>query len=202
MFEGVRETPRSELLVVNIFIPRHPHVPSGVYARSRFWPVLLARFSQGDVKAFREAGDRALGLNPNNPDILADYGLHLMMSGDTARGRLFLKAAMVLNPAPPDWYYFPLFSEHFQRGEYEEALDMALRVHNEEFYWTHCMHAMAYQSLGMKQDARDAVDRLISLYPDFADKAREELSQWVSGERLEADLDVLRAAGLQVSIHD
>lgn len=169
-----------------------PHNPLAYNA------LFCARFLQGNVKAFREAGNRAVALNPNNTDILADYGLHLMMSGDAARGRLFMKTAMVLNPEPPDWYYFPFFSEHFLRGEYEEALDMALRTQNADFYWTHCMHAMAYQCLGMEAEAHAAIERLLAIYPDFAEQARTELRRWVSEERVGRSLDVLRAAGLPV----
>ncbi len=135
-------------------------------------------------------------MNSNNSDILADYGVHLMLGDNAARGRLFLKAAMVLNPEPPDWYFAPFFSQHFHRGEYEEALDMALRARNMGFYWTHCMHALAYQALGMHEEARASIERLLAIYPDFPDKVHEELRRWTDAERMQRALQVLRAAGL------
>jgi TolB-like protein len=41
--------------------------------------LFLACFARGDLKGFREAGNRCLELNPNNADALADYGLHLAL---------------------------------------------------------------------------------------------------------------------------
>jgi hypothetical protein len=78
-----------------------------------------------------------------------------------------LKLALSLNPEPPDWYWFPFFVWHFERGEFDAALDMALRARNERFFWTHGMHALAFAALGMRTEAAAAVTRLLELYPGF-----------------------------------
>lgn len=158
----------------------------------------LAYFARGDLKAFREAAERAVSLNPNNTDILADYGLHLTLADGGARGILLLKVALVLNPEPPDWYWFPFFIWHFNRGEYEAALDVALRAESDEFYWTHGMHAIAYATVGLDDEARAAAKRLLTLYPHFGEHAREELSHWMDAERIPPVLDLLRRSGVPV----
>jgi len=160
--------------------------------------LFLAHFAHGDLRAFREAGKRAVGLNPNDTDTLADFGLHLIMSEDYELGRLFMKVALALNPEPPDWYWFAFFSLHFARGEFDAALDMALRAQNEAFYWMHCMQATAYAQLGMRDEAHAAVGRLLLLFPDFPAQARDEIARWVSPARARVFLDVLRGAGLAV----
>lgn len=160
--------------------------------------LFLAQFARGDLKAFREAANRAIELNPNNPDILSDYGVHLTFCGDWTLGRLFLKLALSLNPEPPDWYWFPFFIWHFDRGEFDEALDMALRSQTERFFWTHGMHALAYTALGMRDEAARAVSRLLELYPEFPDHAREELGRWLDPERIERTLGWLREAGVPI----
>jgi len=161
--------------------------------------LFLCQYARGDLKAFREAGKRAVELNPNNTDILADYGLHLILSDDLEPGRLLMKVALALNPEPPDWYWFAFYSLHGARGEDEDALDMALRATNEDFFWTHGMQASAYARLGMKDEARAAVQRLLVIYPDFATKARSELERLVGPGRIERALDALREAGLAVA---
>ena len=158
----------------------------------------LAHFAHGDLAAFREAGDRAVELNPNHSDILADYGLHLTMCDDWLVGQLFLKVALSLNPEPPDWYWFPFFLWHYEQGEYDAALDMALHSQNQEFFWTHGMHALAYSALGMLDQAAAAVARLLAAYPEFPSQAREELARWVSPERAERIITGLRAAGMAI----
>jgi adenylate cyclase len=162
--------------------------------------LFLAHYGHGDLKAFRKAANRAIELNPNHVDILADYGLHLTFRDDWMHGQLFLKVALSLNPEPPDWYWFPFFIWHFERGEFDAALDMALRTQNDRFFWTHGMHALAFAALGMRAEAAAAVSRLLETYPGFANVAREELSRWGSAERTERMLGLLRDVGLPIPI--
>lgn len=158
----------------------------------------LSCFACGDHKGFREAGTRCLELNPNDSDVLADYGLHLTMSDQWASGMFLLKVAVSLNPEPPDWYWFPFFLWHFDRGEFDAALDMALRCRSEKFFWTHAMHAMAYAALDMEEEAAAAAGRLLEEYPGFPSVAREELARWVSPKRQRVALEALGRAGLAV----
>lgn len=169
-----------------------PHNPMAYHS------LFVVRHARGEMRAFREAGNRAIELNPNNTDILADYGLHLITAGKLELGSLFIKMALSLNPEPPDWYWFAFFSLHFQRGEFEAALDMALRAENTDFYWTHCIRAVAYASLGMAAEARAAAARVLAVYPDFEANARDDLSCWISPERVEHQLATLREMGLKV----
>jgi Flp pilus assembly protein TadD len=158
--------------------------------------LFLAHFNRGDMRAFRRAADRAVALNPNNSEILADYGVHLTMGDEWDLGLLLLRGALTLNPEPPDWYWFPFFSWHFHRQEFDAALDFALRAQSEGFFWTHAMHALAYEALGRHEPARAAIRRLLEIYPDFAECAEQELARWVSTERMEQVVEMLRRAGL------
>jgi adenylate cyclase len=158
----------------------------------------LAHFANGDLKAFRATGSRALELNPYNTDILADFGLHLTMCDEWRRGLFLLKLALSLNPEPPDWYWFPFFAWHFDRGEFDDALEMALRSQNPDFYWTHGMHLLAYSALGMKDEAAESLARLLEIYPDFVRQAPTELALWLGPARIERLVVALREAGLPI----
>jgi tetratricopeptide (TPR) repeat protein len=186
--EALREGLRSAQTAVKM----DPLNPKAYHA------LFLAQFCLGDRLSFRKAGKRALELNPSDPATLADFGLHLILSDEFELGRLFMKVALTLNPEPPDWYWFAFFSLHFARGEFEEALDVALRAQNEDFYWVHCMQAAAYSKLGMKAEALAAVQRLLKLYPNFPSHARTEVARWVSPPRAEGILELLQDAGLEV----
>lgn len=186
-----REEARDQALAAaNRAVELDPQDALGYHARFQ------AFFAFGDLKSFREAGDRALELNPNHSDIMADYGLHLTMCDDWNRGLLLMKLSLTLDPEPPDWFWVPFFSWHFERGEFDAALEYALRAQNPEFYWTFCIHTLAYAALGMKDEAASAMARLVELYPDFPSRAREELQKWVPPARVERTLQVLHAAGL------
>ena len=158
--------------------------------------LFVAHFNCGDLRAFRRAADRALALNPNNSEILADYGTHLTMCDEWELGMLLLRGALILNPEPADWYWIPFFSWHFGRKEFDAALDMALRAQSDGFFWTHAVHAAAYEALGQHELAHAAITRLLEVYPDFADCAEEELARWVSSKRVGPAVEMLRRAGL------
>ena len=122
----------------------------------------------------------------------------MTMSDEWTAGMLLLKKALSLNPEPPDWFWFPFFAWHFDRGEFDAALDMALRCQSEGFFWTHGMHAMAYAALDMGEEAAAAVQQLLEAYPQFPPLAREELARWVSPKRQKLALDMLSRAGVPI----
>jgi TolB-like protein len=161
--------------------------------------LFLACFARHDLTGFRAAADRCLELNPNDSDVLADYGLHLTLSDEWTVGNLLLMMALSLNPEPPDWYWFPFFTWHFNRGEFDAALDMALRCRSEQFFWTHAMHAMAYSALEMGEEATASIARLLEAYPDFPRRARDELGHWMSPERQQRALEALWKAGMPMA---
>ena len=162
--------------------------------------LFLSCFARGDAAGFRAAGERCLELNANDPDVLADYGLHLTMGDDWGPGMLLLKKALTLNPEPPDWFWFPFFAWHFDRGEFDAALDMALRCQSDGFFWTHAMQAMAYAALRMDEEATGSVKQLLESYPAFPSMARDELARWVSPERQQRTLEALVKAGVPIEI--
>jgi tetratricopeptide (TPR) repeat protein len=73
-----------------------------------------------------EAFHVAMGLNPDDADILSDYADALAHAGEPQRGLPLSRKAMELNPTQPDDYVWTLGSIHYQLGEYQTALD-ALR---------------------------------------------------------------------------
>ena len=120
------------------------------------------------------------------------------MSNDWERGRLFLKVAISLNPEPPDWYWLPFVSWHYWHEDYEAALDYAMRIHGKTFYWSFASKAMAYVGVGAFDEAKECINGLLELRPDFAKNAREELGRWLDEERIEAAIGVLKKAGLKM----
>jgi adenylate cyclase len=82
----------------------------------------LSAFDRHDLDGFRRSGALAVDLNPNNPDVLAQYGFRLAYIGDWDRGEALLRTAMALNPAHPVWYREPIAFIRYQQGNYEGAL--------------------------------------------------------------------------------
>ena len=80
-----------------------------------------ALFDRRNLAGFRAAGERAIALNPNDPDLLAHYGTRLVYMGEWERGLALVMKAIALNPEHPQWYLDPVIYYHYQTGDYERA---------------------------------------------------------------------------------
>lgn len=147
--------------------------PQNAYARC--W-LAVAHFFRLDNEQFLTHGERALELNPNDPETLADMGHFLSFMGETGRGRELSLRARELNPLHPGWYHFSTYRYHYSRGEFEEALGEVRRVGMPGFYWARVFEAAALSALGRKEEARAQMDRAYELKPDL--NVEEELKKW------------------------
>jgi len=163
----------------------------------------LVYFHQHDLERFRAEADRAVALNANNAAILANIGAQLVNIGEIDRGSAMIKKAMVLNPKHPGWYYFALSSAEYGKENYDKALGYALRINLPDFYWTQIHLAAAYGQLGRTAEAKVAIDKLLELYPDFANNAWDEYRAWNAPEAfIRHGHEGLRKAGLDIPDKD
>ena len=112
--------------------------------------------------------ERALTLNPNNADILAEWGGFWLpcMLGDREEGVASIKRAMRLNPFYPNWYGHLWVSALFFARRYEDAIEAALETEAPTLL-VRQMLAAAYGYTGNIEDAERAVANLLELEPDF-----------------------------------
>jgi len=157
-----------------------------------------AYFFRRELDAFRPAAERTLALNPLDSWGLAWIGLMTAYTGDWERGVALAEKAMELNPHHPGWYHYGAFWNSYRKGEYAEALDVAQRISMPTYFYSHVVLAAAHGQMGHTAAARKAIEDLLELYPDFPDKAREELGKWLSSDLVELLLVGLRKAGLKI----
>ena len=164
--------------------------PQNAYARC--WLAIVHFFRHENDKFLAEA-DRALALNPNDPETLADIAHFLAFMGEFERGMDLNRKARALNPLHPAWYRFAAMRYHYSRKEYEEALSELSRISLPEFYWLHMLTAAVQGQLGLPEAAA-SLQRAKELKPDLS--ARGELHKWnAAPDDLEHILDGLRKAG-------
>ena len=60
----------------------------------------------------------AIGLNPNNTEILASAGWQRAREGDWEEARRYSLRAIELNPKHADWFRIVPFMVYFRAGEY------------------------------------------------------------------------------------
>lgn len=109
---------------------------------------------------------RAVDLNPNSPDLLADMADALVHVGKTAEGVAMIQQAKQLNPLSSDWYDWVLGIAAFFDGRYEEALDALNRVGNSSSF-LRCDLAATYVRLGRMDEARATVRDILQAQPNY-----------------------------------
>ena len=140
--------------------------------------LFMTHFNRNELSAFESAANRALSLNPNYPDMLADYGMCTALSGQYQKGLEYLNKASDLSPDPPGWYRFNIAVAHYLMKDYDKALAGIEGVNLGAGYWGVSARAMIHGQLGNTTEAKACMARLLDMVPTFPRIARDALGIW------------------------
>jgi tetratricopeptide (TPR) repeat protein len=165
--------------------------PQNAYAHC--W-LAIVHYFQKEIGAFQAELQRALNLNPNDPEILAEAGHYLSYMGDFGRGVDLSRRAIELNPLHPGWYHFSFARLHYYQRRYEDMLVDVRRISMPEFYWVHLLEAAALGQLGRINEAQVSLALMKKNKPSVS--AVAEMNKWnVAPRDFEHILEGLRKAG-------
>jgi serine/threonine protein kinase len=170
-----------------------PTTPAGHFALAH------VQFVRRELPACRAAVDRLLALNPRDSVAMSNAGLLIACSGDWDKGIELIRGAMALNPNHAAWLHVVLAWDFYQKRDYEKAVEEAGKKSMPGFYKAECILAAANAQLGWMKAARRHVTNLLSLRPDFAKDAVDDLSrEFVPEDFVEHYLEGLAKAGLDI----
>jgi TolB-like protein/DNA-binding SARP family transcriptional activator/predicted Zn-dependent protease len=88
------------------------------------WALADVLRAKSDFSGAQAAYERSYALNPNDADLLADFGrLHIYL-GRADESIRRIEKAMRLNPLYPDWYLIALGLAYFFTGNYQTIIDL------------------------------------------------------------------------------
>ena len=161
--------------------------------------LMATLFLQGRVGEAFEAGERALALNPNSSEVLAEFGLRQVIAGNGERGLALMRQAMMRNPVPPDWYRVALALGLYRSGAYAEAAREVAKTQPRSGFVYWAILTAVYAQADRRDEARQAARELLGVYPTFAGQAWAEITKRSFDRRLAARLvEGWRRAGLDV----
>jgi tetratricopeptide (TPR) repeat protein len=170
--------------------------PSSSWAR---YALGLARWFAGDPAASLEALEAGRALNPNDTTILADLGQRYAMLARWDDAVPLLSESYATNPAQPGSYRIGLFLFHYAHGRFAEALAEARRVDAPQVLYGHVAVAAAAASLGLDEQAAEAVTAIQGLDPDYGRHVVADLeSRHVAPSLVSLVVGGLEKAGLDV----
>ena len=191
-FGAARETLEGALRAARRAVDANPSNHRAYQALA--WVLYLRK----EFAASRQAGERALALNPIDACTAVYVGQTLAYSGDWDRGCALIARAIELNPHHPGWYWYASFLNAYRHLDYRGALATALKMNLPGVSLVEVALAATYGQLADGEAARHAIRDLLAIRPDYAAMARQELGKWFDGEIVEHLLDGLRKAGLDV----
>jgi DNA-binding SARP family transcriptional activator/TolB-like protein len=159
-----------------------------------------------DARGFREMGFASLYLrdhdaslsfyedakvrNPNQSDLLTDYGDALAHSGRTEEGIELMRTAYDLNPLCGDYAIWTIAGMQYQMRQYAEAVKTIRLMRDDSSAWR--LLAASLAQMGEKRQAQDYAERVKRLFPAFSvdnwarivpNRRREETEHYVEGLR-------------------
>lgn len=166
----------------------------------RAWEALmLASYLSSDVAEGKAAGERALSLNPNDQELVGEFGVRLAMAGDWERGTAMIRSVVSRDPAGARFHLSVLAVDAIRRGRYEEALDLLDRMRPVDVPTNDYLRAAALGHLGRTAEARAAGERGMQRLPGVFDRLDAEFAKRnFQADMRKALLDGWRKAGLPV----
>jgi len=141
----------------------------------------------------------ALALNPNSLIFMDVIGHVLALLGDWDEGTSLIQKAIKLNP-----YYRPyvcqvLCAGWLRKKEYERAYLETLNFKLSPNFWDPLLQSSTLGHLGRTDEGSRYVEALLTIKPDFSDRARTLIKHWVkSAELAQCIIDGLKESGLDI----
>jgi tetratricopeptide (TPR) repeat protein len=156
------------------------------------------QFYRGEFAEAEAAQRRAVDLNPNNPEPLAQLGWRIAFAGNWDQGIALVRQAARRSMAERGWYYLWLAIDDYRRGDYRSGLAELDRLGGTFFFVSPALVAMCQAQLGKQEEARKALQEALALDPTFAqDPAGAFRLHRAPEDLIDKFMDGLRKAGLE-----
>ena len=170
--------------------------PDNVISLSAYAAV---QYYRGEFDEAESVQRRAVALNPNNPETLAQLGWRLAFARDWDQGIGLVRQAVQRSMVGSGWYYLILAFDDYRRGDYRAALADMGKAGELGFFLGAATVAASEGELGNQQAAREALAKAVALDPTIAKDPRGAFRLHHFPESLiEQFMDGPRKAGLEV----
>jgi tetratricopeptide (TPR) repeat protein len=160
---------------------------------------MFALYFSNEIDAALTVGRQALAVNPNDTELMGEYGYRLALSGNWDDGCPLVAEARERNPGPFAYYESALALCSYFRGDYPQAVMWIKKTTAPSNVNFHAIAAAIFAEAGYAADAQRERAWLEANVPDLAENLRRvastRLARRQDGERLLASL---KKAGIGV----
>jgi adenylate cyclase len=168
--------------------------------RTRY-TLALVHLLTGELVAGKEQVLRGLELNPGSIMLMDGAGYILTLLGDWERGPALIREAIEANPYHRPIVRQGLWLAHFRLKQYEAAYEETRKIMLPTLFWHHLTQATTLGHLGQIDKARDCVQRMLELKPDFPERGPVLIRNYIRFEGIAQRVeDGLQRAGLALTV--
>ncbi|WP_327205597.1 adenylate cyclase [Rhizobium beringeri] len=161
--------------------------------------LMTALFFDRQLAESLRVGEQALATNPNDTELMGEFGTRLAIAGQWQRGADLLDQAIALNPGSGGFYHGTrALAAYMLRDNHTAVLEIR-QANMQKFPLFHVVAAIIYAEAGMMDDARREGQVFVSMRPDFLPNLVTELAMRnMQPEDRDRLIEGLRKAGMTV----
>ena len=159
---------------------------------------MFGLFFAKQFDAGRKVGDKALELNPNDTELMGEYGYRLALSGDWDRGCELLEKGRGINPGANGYYESGMALCSLFRRDPENAVMWVRKTTVPKNALYHLIAAAVFGNAGLSGEGRGEIGWICIHWPALAEYARREVTARLGRKQdVEFFMTSLRQAGLE-----
>ncbi len=160
---------------------------------------MFALYLGGEIESALATGKHALQLNPNDTELIGEYGYRLALSGNWAEGCQLVAEARDRNPGPFAYYETGLALCAYFAGDYSKAVAWIKKTPLTSNALYHVIAAAIFGEAGLEEEASREADWLKLYAGAFVRNAeREAALRLADPQDVDKILASLRKAGLEI----
>ncbi len=138
---------------------------------------MMAAFRVGQLETARQAGNRAIALNPYNPAIAAKFSSILFKMGDWEHAALLARKALVIDDIPQPDAERTLAFDAYRRGAYDEAIVRLRGMSNDRCLVTQFLLTASLAKAGDDTEAATVLASIAGDRPHFEQTFRPDMER-------------------------
>lgn len=157
---------------------------------------MFALFFTREFEAAKLVGDRAMAINPNDTELMGEFGYRLAVSGDWDSGCPLVAEARERNPAQGAYYGSALALCAYFQGDHDRALVLIREADAPQNAIYHTIAAAIFAEAGLDEEAARQREWLNANAPALAKNLRNEVAARLGNpDDVETFMRSLRKAG-------
>ncbi len=161
------------------------------FSEGGHWALAEGYFELGDRRRGFSELEKALEINPSNPDLMVTKGMELCVAGQFDEGLEWIQQSFDFNKHIPEWYFWHQGIALFAGHQWQETIDAFIRM-DEQNKDTLTFLVASYVQVENLAEARNCFEQLLRIDPAIDPDEVEKTHAYLAADTLKRLVDGVR----------